>query len=63
MLASDKTLLSASDLKRLLRTSDGELIGEIIKLNKTSKYHNSLDVIRICSLLRKRGSKEKLNKV
>lgn len=45
--------LRPGDLKKLMQIPDSEIMGEIIRLNCT-RYSNGLDVIRVCTLIRKR---------
>ena len=43
--------LRKTEFKKLCKLPDGEVVGEVIKLNQTL-YHNSLDVLKICILVR-----------
>lgn len=45
--------LKRADLKYLLKTPESDLIGEIIRLNHTI-YSNTLDVIKVCTIIRQR---------
>ena len=45
--------LKQADLQHLLTTPEADLLGEIIKLNHTI-YSNTLDVIKVCSVIRKK---------
>jgi len=43
--------LKRTEFKKLCKLSDGEVIGEVIRLNHTL-YQNSLDVLKICTMVR-----------
>lgn len=43
--------LKSKDFRRLLKVPDNEVVGEVIKLNCTI-YSNSLDVLRVCSMIK-----------
>jgi hypothetical protein len=45
--------LKMEDFRRLLKVPDNEVVGEIIRLNCTI-YGNSLDVIRVSSIIKMR---------
>ena len=45
--------LKQADLQHLLSTPEADLLGEIIRLNHTI-YSNTLDVIKVCSVIRKK---------
>ena len=45
--------LKQADIQHLLRTPEADLLGEIIKLNHTI-YSNTLDVIKVCTIIRKK---------
>ncbi len=45
--------LRPGDLKKLMQVPEKDIMGEIIRLNCT-RYANGLDVIRVCTLIRKR---------
>lgn len=48
--------LKHSDIQHLLKTPESELLGEIIRLNHTI-YANTLDVIKVCTIIRKKKSR------
>jgi hypothetical protein len=43
--------LKRTEFKKLCKLPDGEVVGEVIRLNQTL-YQNSLDVLKICTLVR-----------
>ncbi len=45
--------LRAADLKKLLSIPEGDVLGEVIRLNCTY-YGNGLDVLRVCTLVKER---------
>ncbi len=48
-------LLRADDRERLLNTDDARLLGLVMELNRTPRYHNRLDALQLAALiLRKR---------
>jgi hypothetical protein len=51
MTAKDATILKAAHFKKLLRTPDQDLMGEVIRLNCTL-YNNALDVVKVCVMVR-----------
>jgi hypothetical protein len=44
-------LLRPLDRKRLLRTDDAHLIGLVMELNRTPRYHNRLDALQLVALI------------
>lgn len=45
--------LKKADIQHLLATPEADLLGEIIRLNHTI-YSNTLDVIKVCSVIRRK---------
>ncbi len=43
--------LKKTDFRKLLKVPEKEIVGEVIRLNCTI-YANSLDVIRVCNIIR-----------
>lgn len=40
-------VIEPRDLELLLNTDPGELLGRIMRLNRTPRYHNTLDAVRM----------------
>ena len=56
MRNTDRGGLKSRDFKKLLKTPEQELIGEIIRLNHTI-YENTLDVLKVCSAIKMKRQK------
>ncbi len=44
-------LLRSADRKRLLLAEDRFLLGLVMELNRSSRYHNRLDALQLASLI------------
>lgn len=51
-------LIDPRHRRLLLRLAKGELLGAILRLNQLPRYHNSLDAIALCAVIRERQQRD-----
>ncbi len=48
-------LLRSMDRERLLHTDDAHLLGQVMELNRSPRYHNQLDAVKlVCQIVQDR---------